>query len=100
MKAGSISDVTWTRFVAAEEAMSKELSEVAGEAERLKPGWGEGIFQQAQQFLALESRRRMEQEAKEQEERDKARAEVDKKAELDQLKTREQEAHLIYQEFI
>ncbi|KAF1817970.1 uncharacterized protein K489DRAFT_391440 [Dissoconium aciculare CBS 342.82] len=47
---GSVGDELWQRFQRAEQEMEAEVKDVAQEAEALVPGWGQVIFQSANEF--------------------------------------------------
>jgi len=69
-KTGAIGDDMFSAFQAAEAEMELELNNVVQEAEKLKPGWGESIFQTASEMVMHEKQKevQMEQEKKRKEE--------------------------------
>jgi translocation protein SEC66 len=71
VKSGQIGEDVWNQFQAAEEEMELELMEVVQEANRLKDGWGQQIFQTASEMVMherqKEQQREMEEMQKEQE---------------------------------
>ncbi|RKP27725.1 Sec62/63 complex, subunit Sec66, partial [Syncephalis pseudoplumigaleata] len=54
VKSGQIGEDIWNQFQAAEEEMELELMEVVQEANRLKEGWGQQIFQTASEMVMHE----------------------------------------------
>ena len=90
----------WVRFQMAEEALQVEIKEVAQEAERVKPGWSESIFPQAQQLLQIEKKKQAEMERQRAEDDMKRQQEDRLSSAEDQLRKREMEADLMAQELI
>jgi len=64
VRSGNVGEEIWARYENAERLLSEELEAIAMEAERLKPGWGQAIFPQARELLALEKKREAEAEQK------------------------------------
>ncbi|CAM1507193.1 Fc.00g068340.m01.CDS01 [Cosmosporella sp. VM-42] len=50
LQRGSVGDDLWQRFERAEKEMDAELRDVVAEANGLAPGWGQSIFQAAQEI--------------------------------------------------
>lgn len=48
---GAVGDDVWTRFLAAEKIMDAEVMECAGEANAIKPGWAQVMFQSAAEIV-------------------------------------------------
>ncbi|KAI9591409.1 Sec62/63 complex, subunit Sec66, partial [Syncephalis fuscata] len=71
VKSGQIGEDVWNQFQAAEDEMELELMEVVQEANHLKEGWGQQIFQTASEMVMherqKEQQREMEEMQKEQE---------------------------------
>ncbi|TRM57562.1 Pre protein translocase subunit Sec66-domain-containing protein [Schizophyllum amplum] len=57
LQKGSIGDELWSSFQAAEKEMEVELAEVVGEANSFVEGWGQFIFQTANEMLVNERMR-------------------------------------------
>ncbi|KAJ1648760.1 Translocation protein S66 [Dispira simplex] len=51
VKAGSIGEDLFNQFQAAEAELENEMMDVAQEANTMRPGWGQGIFQVASEML-------------------------------------------------
>ncbi|RAL07452.1 Sec63 complex subunit SEC66 [Aspergillus homomorphus CBS 101889] len=71
LQRGSVGDDLWQRFTRAEKEMEEEVRDVVAEANAYVPGWGQTIFQSANEMLNNDLyRERMEKEqAKLEEER-------------------------------
>ncbi|CAG8947284.1 unnamed protein product [Penicillium salamii] len=64
LQRGSVGDDLWKRFERAEKEMEDEVKDVASEANAYVPGWGQTIFQSANEMLNNEIyRKRMEEQA-------------------------------------
>jgi len=62
LQRGSVGDDLWQRFQRAEKEMEEELRDVVMEANGLNPGWGQAIFQSANEIAAnTELRERLEE---------------------------------------
>lgn len=97
---GSIGEDVWARFQIAERALEEDIQELLQEAERVKPGWSQQIFPQAQQLLAMERQKMMMQMEKEQSGDMKRWEEEQKRLEAEEAKRRSAEADKIAQELI
>ncbi|KAJ1980064.1 translocation protein Sec66 [Dimargaris cristalligena] len=51
VKSGTIGDDVWSQFQAAEAELETEMMDLVQEANSLRPGWGQGIFQLASEML-------------------------------------------------
>ncbi|MCJ1359743.1 MAG: translocation protein S66 [Icmadophila ericetorum] len=52
---GSVGDDLWQRFLRAEKEVEEELKDVVSEANALAPGWGQTIFQSANEITASQA---------------------------------------------
>jgi flagellar biosynthesis component FlhA len=75
VKTGSIGEEVWNRFLDRERSLNTECGMVAAEAEVLKPGWSQTIFQQAGQLLQVELQREKERERQQEEAQKKSKME-------------------------
>ena len=98
---------TWTSFLESKEEMETELQAVVAEAEVLKAGWGESIFEQASKLCGLEKRKEFIKAAKEkkkaeeervEEERRKAAVEEEQEHEEKKRQAERMAAELIHEE--
>ncbi|KAK4237849.1 Sec62/63 complex, subunit Sec66 [Achaetomium macrosporum] len=71
LQRGSVGDDLWQRFQRAEKEMEDELRDVVMEANALVPGWGQIIFQSANEIAANKALRDRLEEIEAQTERDK-----------------------------
>ncbi|KAG7292215.1 hypothetical protein NEMBOFW57_002250 [Staphylotrichum longicolle] len=71
LQRGSVGDDLWQRFQRAEKEMEDELRDVVMEANALVPGWGQIIFQSANEIAANKVLRDRLEEIEAQTERDK-----------------------------
>ncbi|KAK3311263.1 Sec62/63 complex, subunit Sec66 [Chaetomium strumarium] len=71
LQRGSVGDDLWQRFQRAEKEMEEELRDVVMEANALVPGWGQIIFQSANEIAANKALRDRLEEIEAQTERDK-----------------------------
>ncbi|KAL2159206.1 hypothetical protein VTH06DRAFT_2638 [Thermothelomyces fergusii] len=71
LQRGSVGDDLWQRFQRAEREMEEELRDVVMEANALVPGWGQFIFQSANEIAANKVLRDRLEEIEKQTERDK-----------------------------
>ncbi|PWY71458.1 translocation protein [Aspergillus heteromorphus CBS 117.55] len=71
LQRGSVGDDLWQRFLRAEKEMEDEVKDVVAEANAYAPGWGQTIFQSANEMLnnAILRERVEKQQAKLQEEK-------------------------------
>ncbi|KAJ1922910.1 translocation protein Sec66 [Tieghemiomyces parasiticus] len=51
VKSGSIGEDIWNQFQAAEAELENEMMDMVQEANSLRPGWGQGIFQLSSEIL-------------------------------------------------
>ncbi|RKP09522.1 Sec62/63 complex, subunit Sec66, partial [Thamnocephalis sphaerospora] len=65
VRSGQIGEAVWNQFQAAEAEMELELMEVVQEADRLKEGWGQQIFQTASEMVQHERQKEQQQEMEE-----------------------------------
>ncbi|CAI7571891.1 unnamed protein product [Penicillium bialowiezense] len=64
LQRGSVGDDLWQRFQRAEKEMEDEVKDVVAEANAYVPGWGQTIFQSANEMMNNEIyRKRMEEQA-------------------------------------
>lgn len=64
LQRGSVGDDLWQRFQRAEKEMEDEVKDVVSEANAYVPGWGQTIFQSANEMMNNEMyRKRMEEQA-------------------------------------
>ncbi|KAK4139053.1 Pre protein translocase subunit Sec66-domain-containing protein [Dichotomopilus funicola] len=71
LQRGSVGDDLWQRFQRAEKEMEEELRDVVMEANALVPGWGQIIFQSANEIAANRAMRERVEEIEAQTARDK-----------------------------
>ncbi|KAL2018874.1 hypothetical protein VTK56DRAFT_299 [Thermocarpiscus australiensis] len=71
LQRGSVGDDLWQRFQRAEKEMEDELRDVVMEANALAPGWGQTIFQSANEIAANKALRDRLEEIEAQTEREK-----------------------------
>ncbi|KAK4128403.1 hypothetical protein N657DRAFT_629520 [Parathielavia appendiculata] len=71
LQRGSVGDDLWQRFQRAEKEMEEELRDVVMEANALVPGWGQIIFQSANEIAANKALRDRLEEIEAQTEHDK-----------------------------
>ncbi|KAL2154013.1 hypothetical protein VTH82DRAFT_2689 [Thermothelomyces myriococcoides] len=71
LQRGSVGDDLWQRFQRAEKEMEEELRDVVMEANGLVPGWGQIIFQSANEIAANKVLRDRLEEIEKQTEREK-----------------------------
>ncbi|KAK4117304.1 hypothetical protein N656DRAFT_773391 [Canariomyces notabilis] len=71
LQRGSVGDDLWQRFQRAEKEMEDELRDVVMEANAIVPGWGQIIFQSANEIAANKAFRDRLDEIEEQTEREK-----------------------------
>ncbi|KAJ1979695.1 translocation protein Sec66 [Dimargaris verticillata] len=60
VKAGSIGEDVWTQFQAAEAELENEMIDIVQEANTIRPGWGQGIFQIASEILGHQKIRELQ----------------------------------------
>ncbi|KAJ1644641.1 Translocation protein S66 [Dispira simplex] len=67
VKAGSIGEDLFNQFQAAEAELENEMMDVAQEANTMRPGWGQGIFQVASEMLGHSKIRELRSKVQERE---------------------------------
>eukprot|EP00834_Sanchytrium_tribonematis_P009018 NODE_1384_length_1173_cov_0.694600.p2 type:complete len:171 gc:universal NODE_1384_length_1173_cov_0.694600:581-1093(+) len=57
LKYGSVGDDLWNELQNAEQVLSQEIMDTVESADLVKPGWGQSIFPEAQQIVAVEQQK-------------------------------------------